>query len=220
MKGLFERMDRSSPPPTSTLLVSAGALMALLVVYGVYMVRPKPIPIPGEQGSASASLETTGQDALEFDLGSAVNRDRSSVESNARPESSRPPDMYSELEKTSPRRLIPAGLEELKRARDSDEQEEFVDELIYQALALEDPNERETAVWELGGQDRTDKVVWACLRALHDSDPGVRIEAVQALEILTDPSALAQLHIVATQDPDESVREAAGDAWLAIQRAD
>lgn len=111
-----------------------------------------------------------------------------------------------------------ARWEQYKRAGAvQDEQRAFEDDLAERALFGRDPDEREAAVWELGVQEPTEKVVRACLEALRDPDPRVRLEAVQALEVLNVRSAEEQLRFLSSNDPDATVRESAADVVRGLQ---
>ena len=84
--------------------------------------------------------------------------------------------------------------------------------LIDEALHAAKPEDRASAVSELGLLDSTPEILFACLDALKDPDEDVRVDAVLALEMLEELTVIPVLQRVTERDPSEEVRETAAEA--------
>lgn len=93
-----------------------------------------------------------------------------------------------------------------------------IDGLIIQALWHPDPDERASALSELGFQNSSKEIVEACLQALDDPSEEVRLEAVMALAFMEAPGSVAKLERIAQNDVSQEVRRAALEALTSLNR--
>lgn len=77
--------------------------------------------------------------------------------------------------------------------------------LIEEALFATDSDDREQALSDLGFEEPTEAVVAACLKALSDEAPGVRLEAALAIESLEATSVLPELEKLRNAETDPKV---------------
>ncbi len=105
----------------------------------------------------------------------------------------------------------PLEIEKLKRDAPLPADED-VRRLIEEVLYAADVGDRAFAVSELGSLDPSSEVLSACRRALKDREEEVRLEAILALEMLEDVTAVPVLKEEAAKDSSEKVRKAARQA--------